>query len=551
MLGFLILTPLIVGTLGIWVRFKKMSGVIFSISAALFAFCLQSVIYPSHQDSRWNFLTLGGYPISLHWQSVPIANWMACLTTLINLLAQVYSAGYFSHDARRGYFQSVLLAFTGAMLCTVFGDNLFTQFVGWELMGVGSYLLIGYFRCETSARYAASKAMLVTRIGDVCFLIAVALAVIHHDNTITAINLHGTAFIAWALIGAVAAKSAQGPYASWLVDAMAGPTPASALIHAATMVAAGPYLLIRYTLLLHHTPGGLVTLMILGGSTAVLAAMGAVGSQEIKKLLAFSTVSQLGMMILAIGMGSPRTAWNLLVAHAFYKALLFFVSGIASYRAQSGLLSRMAGSLHRFEFSALFMMGALGVSGLPPTGGFLAKEALYQTASHGLDTLMLDLLLSFLGGAYTAKLVKALIPVKAPPVHRTSYGMLIPSYIISGLVLINFFWHPWVSVRPIFIEQTWPSLLSIGLGATVGAFWTIPFPLLTGVLYPALWRRINQLAQWTVWVDHTLVQGTLTIVTVILWANRLVRWGGSGRAQRYALLSGIALLAIVIWNIHV
>ncbi len=553
MLLFVVFTPLIAGTLGALSFARIKSGILARImtglSVAVLGGSMMTALGPS-QQLHWTFLQLSSYKLPLVLATGTLPGWMAILTALVNTLAQVYSLGYFAQDSRQGYFQAVLLAFTGSMLLTVFGLNLFTQFVGWEFMGIGSYLLVGYFRTQDSARYAASKAMMVTRIGDVFFLLAVAFSVMHGQNLIAQVNNHGAGIIAWALVVAVAAKSAQGPNLSWLLDAMAGPTPASALIHAATMVAAGPYLLIRYFPLLSHTPGVLLALVVLGGLSAVAAGVGAVGSQEAKRLLAFSTVSQLGMMVLAIGLGYPQVAWTLLVAHAFYKALLFFMAGIASHRAQSGLLVRMKGTLGSFEFGALFMVGALGVMGLPPTGGFLAKEALFHISQGSLPHIVLDFVLSFVGGAYTARLIKPLASKSPGPLAPVGKWMQIPAVVLSFLVLLNFVWHPWVSLPVMPLANAWPSLLLIGLGAMTGFLWNKPFRLFSGGLFWVLWRFLQGAQRSVAWLDNSLFEGVWDIRLVAAKMTTVVHWGGSGLARRYVLISFAALAILLIWNIH-
>ncbi len=547
--AYVILMPLILGLAGSAARAKWLPGVMVLASLGLLAGCAVIAAGPFWQG-HWSFLNLTGYDITIRLGTASLADWMAVLTALINLCAQLYSLGYFAHDPRQGYFQSVLLGFTGAMLLMVFGQNLFTQFVGWEFMGVGSYLLVGYFRSQPLARYAASKAMLVTRIGDVFFLLAVVLAVAHHQDSLNALNTHGSGFIAWALLIAVAAKSAQGPNASWLLDAMAGPTPASALIHAATMVAAGPYLLIRYSPLLERTPHILLALILLGGSTAILAAWGALGAQEAKRLLAFSTVSQLGMMILAIGLGSWRVAWALLVAHAFYKALLFFVTGIASHRAGSGALSKLRGSLGRWEIGVLLASGVLGVSGLPPTGGYVAKEALYHISRGSMASLGIDLMLSLLGGAYSARLFQSFIGQPEADRTRSASWMLLPAVWLSFLVVLNFFWHPWVSLMAIPLQNSWPSLVVVGIGVGLGAVWAKPFQMFSGKIFLAAWQAVKITGRTIGRFDQALSDGLWDTRIVLGWVTRVVQLGASGRAERYVLISGIVVVLFLIWNMH-
>ena len=553
MLLFVIFTPLLAGIAGALFHGRIRARILARIMTGLSVVILGGSVIAAFGPPRevgWMFLQLSHYSLPLALATGHLVGWMAMLTALVNTLAQFYSLGYFAQDSRQGYFQSVLLAFTGSMLLTVFGLNLFTQFVGWEFMGIGSYLLVGYFRTQHSARYAASKAMMVTRIGDVFFLLAVVYSVVHGQDSITQLNHYGAGIIAWALVAAVAAKSAQGPNLSWLLDAMAGPTPASALIHAATMVAAGPYLLIRYFPLLSHTPGVLPALVAIGGITAVAAGIGAIGSHEAKRLLAFSTVSQLGMMVLAVGLGFPQVAWTLLVAHAFYKALLFFVAGIASHRAQSGLLSQLRGSLSGFELGVLFMIGALGVSGLPPTGGFLAKEALFYISQGSFLHIVLDFTLSFLGGAYTGRLVKPFAVKSHTPLTSVSAWMLMPAIVLSFLVLLNFIWHPWVSLPAISFAASWPSLLFVALGVVMGFLWNKSFRLFSGWVFSVLWRLLHSAEKSAVWLDNALSQGVWATHWVATWMTKPVHWGGSGIARRYVLISGAALALLIIWNIH-
>ncbi len=553
MLVFVIFAPLLAGIAGALISSRLKSrtlSVTMTVLSVVVLGASMAVALAPYLEVRWMFLHLPGYRVPFGFAAGTLPGWMAMLTALVNVLAQFYSLGYFARDSRQGYFQSVLLAFTGSMLLTVFASNLFTQFVGWEFMGIGSYLLVGYFRTQDNARYAASKAMLVTRIGDVFFLLAVIWSVSHGQTTITEINHHGAPFVAWALVVAVAAKSAQGPNISWLLDAMAGPTPASALIHAATMVAAGPYLLIRYFPVLSHSPGVLPALIIIGGATAVAAGVGAVGSQEAKRLLAFSTVSQLGMMVLAVGLGFPQVAWTLLVAHAFYKALLFFVTGVASHRAQSGLLSRLKATLGGFEFSVLFMVGALGVSGLPPTGGFLAKEALFHISQGSLFHMILDYTLSFVGGAYAARLVKSLAGKSRAPLAPISAWMLMPAVLLSLLVILNFIWHPWVTLPAISLLSAWPSILLVVSGGVAGILWNKPFRVFSGGLFTVSWKILYGLERMMMTIDSALSEGVWATRLAAGWMTGLVHLGGSGRARRYVLISGAALALFIIWNIR-
>lgn len=545
LLAISIFLPLLAGVTGVLSptrSTKKMQGASAGILLALTLSLL------THPRATWSyrFLHVGQLDLSLHLAASPISTWMAIVTAAINLMAQVYSIGYFNHVPVRSHtFPAILSGFTGAMLFTVFGSNLFTQFLGWELMGVGSYLLVGYFKTRHAARFAASQSFLVTRIGDLAFIIAVASGLPSHNGSLPAINHFASPWVAWGLIIAVLAKSAQGPFAPWLLDAMAGPTPASALIHAATMVAAGPFLLIRYFPLLSHTPGTLTTLAIVGGATGVMGGLGAMGTQEIKRLLAYSTVSQLGLMLLAIGLGSPLTAWILLVAHAGYKSLLFFLSGIASERRLASKIGDLSGGLTLMEI-LLLVVGTLGVSGLPPTGGFIAKSLLSQAASPHPAYWMLDALTAFLGGAYGARLFWALKGPRHPHNQNTSYWMTIPPVLLAAFVLINTVWQPLHAGSLPNFSALAIDLTIILCGAISGLFLAANFELITGRGWLLAWhiasRSLEGIAQADEW-DNQAVR--LAIHTTKTFSHS-VRWVASGRTQWYVAVSSALLVTFIV-----
>ncbi len=323
------------------------------------------------------------------------------VVTGIGFLIHVYSTGYMAHDPSPARFFAYLNLFVGAMLTLVLADNMVLLFVGWEGVGLCSYLLIGFWFEDAEKAYAGRKAFVVNRIGDLGFTLAVfsclALFGTTHFDAIAraALTLNPDVLLAdgifahWHvgsvvllicllfLVG-VAGKSAQIPLYVWLPDAMAGPTPVSALIHAATMVTAGVYLMCRLSFLYALSGTALTIVGGVGAATALFAAVIATSQNDIKKVLAYSTVSQLGFMVLAVGVGAFWAAVCHLVTHAFFKALMFLGSGSVIHgmredqdlRNMGGLRTRMP------ETSAAFLVGTAAITGVLPLSGFFSKDAI-------------------------------------------------------------------------------------------------------------------------------------------------------------------------------
>jgi NADH-quinone oxidoreductase subunit L len=312
---------------------------------------------------------------------------MSVLVAFIALLVQVYSLSYMSDEPKasfgRYYAYHSLFAF--AMLGLVLAHNLLQTYIFWELVGLGSYLLIGFWFEKPEASRAALKAFWTTRLGDVGFAIGIVV-LWSSAGTFTFTELFakadggvlaGTALVlgvSGIYLGAMG-KSAQFPFHIWLPDAMEGPTPVSALIHAATMVAAGVYLMVRIAPLLAHTPQVAEVVFAIGVLTAFLAASMALVENDIKRILAFSTVSQLGFMMAACGAGAPAAAYFHLVTHAFFKALLFLTAGSLIHAVHTNDIFKM-GRLTRVMpvTCACFAAGALALSGIFPTAGFFSKD---------------------------------------------------------------------------------------------------------------------------------------------------------------------------------
>jgi NADH-quinone oxidoreductase subunit L len=321
---------------------------------------------------------------------------MAVLVALIALLVQVYSLAYMADEkpAAFGRYYAYHALFAFAMLGLVLAHNLLQTYVFWELVGLGSYLLIGFWFEKPSACRAAQKAFWTTRLGDVGFAIGVVV-LWSASGTFTFTELFakadsgaltGTALVlgvAGVYLGAMG-KSAQFPFHIWLPDAMEGPTPVSALIHAATMVAAGVYLMVRIAPLLAHTPQVATVVFAIGVLTAFIAASMALVEHDIKRILAFSTVSQLGFMMAACGAGGAEAAYFHLITHAFFKALLFLVAGSLIHATHTNDIFKMGRLTRAMPVTcACFAAGALALSGVFPMSGFFSKDEILAAALAG------------------------------------------------------------------------------------------------------------------------------------------------------------------------
>lgn len=337
----------------------------------------------------WSLGVIGGVPLELSIGLDSLGVIMLLVVTLVSAAVHVYSLSYMGDDARKGWYFAVLALFTAAMLGLVMSDNLLLIFAMWEMMGLCSYLLIGFWWEDEAPRKASQKAFLTTRIGDIGFLVALfalwsqfgtfdmgtILGATYTGAAATVISLG----ILWAAMG----KSAQVPLHTWLPDAMAGPTPSSALIHAATMVAAGVFVVARFLPVIEQAPGVLTVVLIVGAVTAVLAATMAAVQYDIKKVLAYSTISQLGLMFVALGLGSEAAALFHLFTHAFFKALLFLTSGIIIHAVHTQDMRDMGGLAKKMPATTvIYTIGALALAGIVPFSGFFSKDEILTVASH-------------------------------------------------------------------------------------------------------------------------------------------------------------------------
>ena len=334
----------------------------------------------------FEWFTIGGIQVNFGFQIDQLSLMMMMIVTGIGSLIHLYSIGYMSHDKGFYKFFTYLNLFIFSMLLLVMGSNYLILFIGWEGVGLCSYLLIGFWYENTEYGKAARKAFIMNRIGDLGLLIGIFL-IASQTNALDYLSVAQNAskfefdgvvimFITLSLFIGAMGKSAQIPLFTWLPDAMAGPTPVSALIHAATMVTAGIYLVVRSNFLYHLSPSTLDFILVIGLATSLIAAFIGLRQNDIKKVLAYSTVSQLGLMFIALGVEAYTSAMFHLMTHAFFKALLFLgagsvihaMSGEQDMRFMGGLKSKIPVTYWTF------LIGTLAIAGIPPLSGMISKD---------------------------------------------------------------------------------------------------------------------------------------------------------------------------------
>ncbi|WUS98613.1 NADH-quinone oxidoreductase subunit L [Streptomyces sp. NBC_00708] len=380
-------------------------------------------------DAATQLTPTGSVPIDLALHLDGFAVLVAVLVALVASCVQIYSTAYLRDDPRYPSYAALVSLFTSAMLLVVYSGDLMVLLVGWEVMGICSYFLVGHYWETPEARAASLKAFLVTKLGDVPFLIGLfALAADTGSFRITRIlgavahgGLDHPTVIALLLLAGVAGKSAQFPLHTWLPDAMAGPTPVSALIHAATMVAAGIYFVARLLPVFAASGAALVVLAVMAAVTMIGSGLAALAQDDIKRVLAYSTIGQLGYMSGALAVGDRGAAVFHLISHGAFKAVLFLAAGVVIHAAGTNSLaamSRMGGLARRIPDAYWTMTVALlALAAIPPFAGFFSKEAVLVAAEHtalghrhvapaaaGWTVLVAGLLAAVLTAAYATRL---------------------------------------------------------------------------------------------------------------------------------------------------
>jgi NADH-quinone oxidoreductase subunit L len=395
---------------------------------------------------------LDGKPFHVIFQLDPYTAVMLLVVTIVGFCVQIYSLSYMKDEERIGWYYAVLSLFTAAMLVLVLAGDYLLFYMSWEVMGLCSYLLIGFWNRDDAARNASIKAFLVTRVGDVGFAIGLAAmwmtaGTFAFSEVFPAAGgwANGAAtFIAFMLFFGAMGKSAQVPLHVWLPDAMAGPTPASALIHAATMVAAGVFLVARSMPIFLASGTALHFVLFIGGLTAFMAAtMGAV-QYDIKKVLAYSTVSQLGYMMMGLGTGSTGAALFHLFTHAFFKSLLFLGAGsiIHSYHTQD--MREMGGVWSKMKVTTIvFTLGTFALAGIFPFSGFFSKDAIldHLWAEGHRFAYLVALATAGLTAFYMARLWFRVFPGQArgkhaDHAHESDWKILAPMVLLATLATV-------------------------------------------------------------------------------------------------------------------
>ena len=359
---------------------------------AAFLTCYSFIVAPPQSHAYvqvlWTWMDVAGFRPGIAFYLDALSLVMVVVVTFVGFLIHVYSAGFMRDEDGYSRFFAYMNLFVGSMLTLVLADNLLLLYLGWEGVGLCSYLLIGFWYKDKANGYAARKAFIVTRVGDTAFALALFL-LFSHLGTLQIQELMLRAGQQWApgsllpvaaaalLLGGAVGKSAQLPLQTWLPDAMAGPSPVSALIHAATMVTAGVYLIARTHALFTLAPAVLTAVAVIGAATLLLSGFSALAQTDIKRVLAYSTISQIGYMFLALGVGAWSAAIFHFMTHAFFKALLFLAAGIVIIRLDHEHNMFKMGGL-RVKLPLVFwtfLIGALSLSALPlVTAGFYSKD---------------------------------------------------------------------------------------------------------------------------------------------------------------------------------
>ncbi|MFL2640495.1 MAG: NADH-quinone oxidoreductase subunit L [Dehalococcoidia bacterium] len=447
-------------------RFSSLISVTSIGLAFVFSLLLLNLLLSQgSSEENWTWISVGSFSFEIGYTVDAISVLMALLVTSVSLSVQIYSLSYMNGDPRFGWYYAAHSIFASSMLALVLTNSLLFLYISWELVGLSSFLLIGFWYEKRSAAEAAKKAFITTRFGDVGLLIAIIMLYIETETfhiqeiiaNLAVIDGPILTIIALLLFLGAMGKSAQIPFHIWLPDAMEGPTPVSALIHAATMVAAGVFLVARLFEIFVTQPSVLWFICLIGISTSILAGLMALGNVDFKKILAYSTVSQLGLMFVALGASglgdhdsqhSPAAGLFHLVTHGYFKALLFLLAGVAlhSIHKSAATIYEVRGLGKKAPITAIAMIiGALCLIGIPPFSGFFSKEMILagplEIGGVGGIVLFLAVLFAcFLSAIYMTRLVLVVLQgdsvlndgeLKDPPL-----AMLLPIIVLTGTSIV-------------------------------------------------------------------------------------------------------------------
>ena len=385
----------------------------------------------SHASTAWEWLTAGSFHVGLRILVDPLSVFMMLIVSGVGFLIVAYSIGYMDGDNEERRYFAYMALFVFSMLLLVQAGNLVILLAGWGLVGLSSYLLIGFWHDRPPAVAAAKKAFIMNAIGDATMALAFFLLIQHRQslNFPDAFAVgpgHGwlVNLVALGLLGGAIAKSAQIPLQTWLPDAMEGPTPVSALIHAATMVTAGVYLIVRTHAVFEQAPRVLELAAGLGAGTLLMAGLIALVQTDIKRVIAYSTMSQIGYMFLGAGLGAYGSAMFHLMTHAFFKALLFLAAGLVIHALAGEQDIRKMGGVGRLMpvTKITFLIGSLALVGVPPFSGFFSKDSIIAASLsrgwYGAILFAVALIGTFLTGLYAFRLYLIVFPGEPSPFVR-------------------------------------------------------------------------------------------------------------------------------------
>lgn len=620
---FILLLPLLAALLiaFFFLRQPRLSAQ-FSIGAVVLAFVFSLFLFVVLRESRsvettFTWLTVGNLKVEMGLRLDRLSLLMLLIVTGVGGLIHIYSYGYMNGDPGFSRYFAGLSLFSFSMIGIVLANNFLQLFVFWELVGLSSYLLIGFWFERPAAADACKKAFLTNRLGDFGFLLGIILiwgrlGSLKFDELQARLGAHPAALgaltsVAGLLIfcGAMG-KSAQFPLHVWLPDAMEGPTPVSALIHAATMVAAGVYLLCRVFFIYTATPAwpaalqwlhgisALDIIAVIGAFTSLLAALIAVQQNDIKRILAYSTLSQLGYMVLSVGVGAPAAAIYHLSTHAFFKALLFLGAGSvihALHHEQN--IWKMGGLRKKMPVTFwTFLAGTLALAGVPPFSGFFSKDAVLAAAYHSPVLFLVAIVVAFLTSLYMFRLIFVVFlgpaRLQVPEtLHESPAVMAWPLLLLAVPTVLAGFWGIDLFLAPHFalpeagqVPSLWGRLMTpinhapfaalAGFGAIVFGFFAAfqlysraaidPLAARGGALARTLRNRFyfDEFYEWLIsithealagladWIDRWIISGFFIrgVSGSADLAGRALRMAQSGNVQTYAFLflAGLFLL---------
>lgn len=541
----------------------------------------------------------------------PLSVMMLVVITTVSLMVHIYSLGYMKGETGFARYFSFLSLFTFSMLGLVVATNIFQMYIFWELVGVSSYLLIGFYYEKPSAVAAAKKAFIVTRFADLGFLIGILLLSFYTNTfdfkTLTDLNgpaiahpttaiFMGMSVTTWAMLLIFmggAGKSAMFPLHIWLPDAMEGPTPVSALIHAATMVVAGVYLVARlFPVYSFTSPDSLEVIAYIGSFTSLFAAVIACTQLDIKRVLAFSTLSQIGYMMVALGvsgygdegLGYMASLFHLFT-HAFFKALLFLGAGSVIHAVHSNLMTDMGGLRKYMPITHItFLIACLTIAGIPPLSGFFSKDEILVAAfEHNKIIFAVQWIVAGITAFYMFRLYFNIFWSSTPVYHHTPHEspgvMTTPLIILAVLSIVAGFvpFHDLVTSNGMPLHTTFHAIIAIpsviiALAGIILA-WTLYYKknlkpegiaLMLGSMYQSAYRKFyidelyifitkkvifNFISRPVAWFDRHMVDGTMNLIgDTTVFFSTLIKRMQSGHVQWYIwyFTSGVLLLVLLI-----